>query len=171
MNWGNYLFGFEGRINRAKWWLFLPIAIVYMIVLWFVILGMGVGLWLYLALHVPLWYMGTAVSVKRYHDRNQPALLALIYPGIYIATTVYSTYVAWGATAAAAAALTNLTPESMQAAQAAAQSAAAGMGGMYWVLSLLQLASGVFALVNLGILKGTTGDNQYGPDPLPAGHA
>ncbi len=35
MSWGNYLFSFQGRINRAKLWLFILIAlgvdIVYLI--------------------------------------------------------------------------------------------------------------------------------------------
>src|SRR4029077_20173639 len=27
MNWGSYFFSFQGRINRAKLWLFIPIVI------------------------------------------------------------------------------------------------------------------------------------------------
>jgi uncharacterized membrane protein YhaH (DUF805 family) len=31
---------------------------------------------------------------------------------------------------------------------------------------LLSFAIGIWALIELGILKGTTGPNQHGPDPL-----
>ena len=36
------------------------------------------------------------------------------------------------------------------------------------VLSLASLAISIWAIVELGCLKGTTGPNMYGPDPLPA---
>jgi uncharacterized membrane protein YhaH (DUF805 family) len=36
------------------------------------------------------------------------------------------------------------------------------------VFSLASLAVSIWAFVELGCLRGTTGDNQYGPDPLPA---
>ena len=35
-----------------------------------------------------------------------------------------------------------------------------------WLLNLLSLAIGVWALVELGILRGTPGPNSHGPDPL-----
>lgn len=31
MDWTNYLFSFNGRVNRAKWWLYFLIAIGYAI--------------------------------------------------------------------------------------------------------------------------------------------
>ncbi len=34
------------------------------------------------------------------------------------------------------------------------------------ILGLLSLVIGIWALVELGILKGTPGPNQHGPDPL-----
>ena len=37
-----------------------------------------------------------------------------------------------------------------------------------WMLNLLSLAVGIWALIELGILRGTTGPNQHGPDPLAA---
>ena len=39
------------------------------------------------------------------------------------------------------------------------------MQGLWWV-QIINLVLGVWALVELGCLKGTTGDNQYGTDPL-----
>ena len=35
-----------------------------------------------------------------------------------------------------------------------------------WIVNLAGLVVGIWALVELGIFKGTAGSNQYGPDPL-----
>ena len=42
------------------------------------------------------------------------------------------------------------------------------LASLGWILNLLSLAVGIWALIELGILKGTTGPNQHGPDPLAA---
>ena len=42
MNWGSYLFSFQGRINRAKLWLFIPIVIGIYIV-YFILFSMLFG--------------------------------------------------------------------------------------------------------------------------------
>jgi uncharacterized membrane protein YhaH (DUF805 family) len=41
-------------------------------------------------------------------------------------------------------------------------------GGTGLVLSLASLAISIWAFVEIACLKGTTGSNAYGPDPLPA---
>jgi uncharacterized membrane protein YhaH (DUF805 family) len=41
--------------------------------------------------------------------------------------------------------------------------AAGGIGGM---LSLVGVAISIWAMVELGFLRGTPGPNRYGPDPL-----
>jgi uncharacterized membrane protein YhaH (DUF805 family) len=46
--------------------------------------------------------------------------------------------------------------------------AGAALGTFGIVLSLASLAISIWAFVELGCLKGTTGPNMYGPDPLPA---
>ena len=48
-----------------------------------------------------------------------------------------------------------------------------GMGneGLGAVVALIGFAVSIWAIVELGILRGTIGANQYGPDPLPAGKA
>jgi uncharacterized membrane protein YhaH (DUF805 family) len=40
--------------------------------------------------------------------------------------------------------------------------------GIGWVINLLSFVIGIWALVDLGILKGTAGPNRHGPDPLGA---
>jgi uncharacterized membrane protein YhaH (DUF805 family) len=171
MNVGNYLFGFNGRINRAKWWIFALIAIVYTVIIQYVVMrNIAVTFIIYLLLQVPLWYVAVAVNIKRLHDRNKGAIWALLFPGIPIVISAYTTYLSWGAYAAVSAMSQATTQEEMQAAATAAQEAAqgmmAGMGSMYWVLLIIELVAVVWAIVELGCLKGTTGDNQYGPDPL-----
>lgn len=36
-----------------------------------------------------------------------------------------------------------------------------------WALNITVMGVGIWALVELGMLKGTTGANEYGPDPIP----
>ena len=43
-----------------------------------------------------------------------------------------------------------------------------GLGGIGMVLSLVSLAISVWAMIELGFLRGTAGPNRYGPDPLGA---
>lgn len=43
---------------------------------------------------------------------------------------------------------------------------ASGMGTTFSVTSLISLAISIWMFVELGCLRGTVGDNQYGPDPL-----
>jgi len=41
-----------------------------------------------------------------------------------------------------------------------------GKSGWWTLIILIPLIGGIWALVELGFLKGTTGSNQYGADPL-----
>jgi hypothetical protein len=40
------------------------------------------------------------------------------------------------------------------------------MGPLDYLLGIIQLGIGIWALVELGCLRGTVGPNQHGPDPL-----
>lgn len=171
MDVGNYLFGFNGRVNRAKWWIYVLIYIVYVVVMNYVVLtNFALNFWIYFALLLPIWFVGIAVGIKRLHDRDKGAIWALLFYGVPFAISCYTSYVSWGSTAAAMALAQARTPEELQAAaqaaQEAAQGALSGMGSMYWVLAAIQLIILIWAIVELGILQGTKGDNQYGPDPL-----
>lgn len=124
----NLLFSFQGRINRAKFWLIaVGIFVVEMIV--FAALGGSAamsddpqkamasigpvaGLVLLVVFVVAFW-ISLAAGVKRFHDRNKSGwwMLIVLVPGI---------------------------------------------GGLWY-------------LIECGFLKGTTGPNTYGPDPLMAG--
>lgn len=111
IDWVHLFFQFDGRINRAKWWLgIVGIWIIEGIV--FAIIGSDntnifglVGL-------VFLW-PSLALGIKRFHDRDKSG---------------------------------------------------------WWVLvALIPIIGFFWILIELGMLEGTNGPNQYGPDPLGAG--
>ena len=164
MDWANYLFSFNGRINRAKWWLFLLVCIGYFIAIWVVsLILMQVSLsilaiWGIITLigYIVLIYSSLAVGAKRLHDRNKGAIWLLVFYGIPMAISCYYMYTIYGSFGAAMGATDQ---------QAAVMNMMQAMQGLWW-LQLIDLVVGIWGLVELGILKGTTGDNQYGPDPL-----
>ena len=43
-----------------------------------------------------------------------------------------------------------------------------GKSGWWVLIMFVPLIGGIWALVELGFLRGTSGPNQYGDDPLPA---
>ena len=122
------LFSFQGRINRAKFWLIhLAIFVVEAIVLSLlggtaaimsgdyeqviVVFGGASGaVWSIVAL-LAFW-ISLAVGVKRWHDRNKT--------------------------------------------------------GWWMLIIFVPFIGGLWYLIECGFLKGTTGPNSYGPDPLTA---
>ena len=122
------LFSFQGRINRAKFWLIhLAIFVVEAIVLSLlggtaaimsgdyerviVVFGGASGaVWSIVAL-LAFW-ISLAVGVKRWHDRNKT--------------------------------------------------------GWWMLIIFVPVIGGLWYLIECGFLKGTTGPNSYGPDPLTA---
>jgi uncharacterized membrane protein YhaH (DUF805 family) len=135
------LFSFDGRINRARYWLAFGLwlavwcAAVVIAFLLGALFGSSLS-FLVMGLMVILGLFGIissiAVGVKRLHDRGKSGWwLVLFYavPGI----------------------LTAAAPPTEIA------------GNLLLVLSA---AIEIWALVELGCLPGTAGPNQYGPDPL-----
>jgi uncharacterized membrane protein YhaH (DUF805 family) len=144
--------GFEGRINRAKWWIGIIIVVVIAIILSFIlnaILGverLGISQFI---LFLIVLYPGLALATKRLNDRDRPRFFAYIF---YLPSLLM-----------ALAGLFGLTMTMVDAGGGVMVPANTTIG---WVLSLLSLAVGIWALIELGILKGTEGPNQHGPDPL-----
>ncbi len=122
-----YLFAFEGRINRAKYWTFIALVAVVVLPALSAISGlrsvvpqlgdpvtirvleMGMAM-LMLIIVLPLQVSFLAVGAKRWHDRDRSG---------------------------------------------------------WWVLiALVPVIGPLWTLVECGCLKGTDGDNRYGPDPL-----
>jgi uncharacterized membrane protein YhaH (DUF805 family) len=161
MDWKWLFFSFEGRINRAKWWLTLLVFVVLSIVIWFVLLPLvGVSVWATqstgmasvasLIVFLIFLYPATAVMVKRLNDRNRPAWMAAVFWAPSVLSILGQ--------------MTGVTA-SMQQVGGQAVMMPTGIG---WVINILSLVIGIWALVELGCLGGTRGANQHGPDPLGA---
>ena len=120
------LFSFQGRINRAKFWLVhVGLVVVEAIVLSalgggaaimsgdyeqvFVVFGGAAGV-VWTIVGVLAFWISLAVGVKRWHDRNKT--------------------------------------------------------GWWMLILLVPVIGGLWYLIECGFLKGTTGPNIYGPDPL-----
>ena len=121
------LFSFQGRVNRAKFWLVHVVMWVVIFVVFSAILGSAamssdpqaalqsvgaVGGIILLIVYILALWIGLAVAAKRWHDRNKSA---------------------------------------------------------WWILIVFVPVVGPFwYLIECGFLKGTTGANKYGSDPLVA---
>lgn len=83
MNPFDLLFGFKGRINRAKFWLAALIYAVFFLAVVGITMSMsssldalfGVGLIAY----IPLIVSGIAVGIKRLHDRDKSGWWLLLF--------------------------------------------------------------------------------------------
>jgi uncharacterized membrane protein YhaH (DUF805 family) len=141
----NYLFtSFDGRINRAKWWAGVVILAVINIVISLIVFqlfGLSFfGRLLSFLVALALFYPTYAVCAKRFQDREKDGKMALY--GL-AALLVVSLLQALGLTG---------TPDEPNA--------------IAWICSVVSIGVSLWFLIELGILKGTTGSNRYGPDPL-----
>ena len=135
------LFGFSGRINRAKFWL---AALIYC-VFFFAVIGIAMALsssmnavfGAAIVAYIPLIVSGLAVGIKRLHDRNKSGWWLLLFYAAPLLLNLVSAY-----------ALGDETDIAHQ------------------VVLFISFAINIWALVELGCLRGTIGQNQYGSDPL-----
>lgn len=154
----SYLFSFQGRINRAKFWLF------YAMQLLFFLPALGVGtvltggeslddpsdwrLWVTIALLIMsglvMYVAMAAIYVKRLHDRNKSAWWLAIF---------------YGPTIPLLAALLFMMPDN------GPPMFLPFLGLIFFPVWLLQM----WAFIELHFLPGTVGDNRFGPDPLARG--
>jgi uncharacterized membrane protein YhaH (DUF805 family) len=119
------LFSFQGRINRAKFWLvhiamWVVVAIVFSVILGSAAMSSdpqaalqsvgAVGGIILLVVYILALWIGLAIAAKRWHDRNKSA---------------------------------------------------------WWILIVfVPVVGGLWYLIECGFLKGTTGANKFGADPL-----
>ena len=142
MNWGHLFFSFDGRTNRAKFWIaaliFAAINVV-LAILGYVMDQSVVFQALNSMLGIVILISSIAVGVKRLHDRNKSGwylLLFYLVPSMLVVIGVLIGAFVEDSTIIAT------------------------------VLGLLAFAIGVWAFVEMGCLRGTIGVNQYGPDPV-----
>jgi uncharacterized membrane protein YhaH (DUF805 family) len=133
------LLSFDGRINRAKWWLAVLIFLIAGIVVGIVASILTamipiVGIVLFVVYGIVALIAGIAVGVKRLHDRGKSGLWLLVFylvPGLLSGIGMFS-----------------------------------GSEAVAMLLSLIGTGISIWMLVELGCLRGTVGPNEYGPDPL-----
>ena len=142
MNWGHLFFQFDGRVNRAKFWIavliFAAINVV-LAILGYVMDQSVVFQALNSMLGIVILISSIAVGVKRLHDRNKSGwylLLFYLVPSILVVIGVLIGAFVEDSTIIAT------------------------------VLALLAFALVVWAFIEMGCLRGTIGVNQYGPDPV-----
>lgn len=133
------LFSFQGRIGRKTYWMW---NVVYYLMIVGFALGMNVLFPAVAHLILPLFLVvilvpDLAITAKRWHDRGKSSWWLLLNIPLVIGRM---TVPVGGATVAA-------QPSLLQAGT-----------------SFAALACGIWILVECGFLKGTDGDNQYGPE-------
>ena len=123
----NFLFGFQGRTNRAKFWL-VALAIFVVEAILFAMLGSNVAMSddpqealarmgpvtsiVLVLFGILVTWISIAVGIKRFHDRNK--------------------------------------------------------SGVWVLIIFVPVIGSLWYLIECGFLKGTTGPNNYGPDPVAA---
>jgi uncharacterized membrane protein YhaH (DUF805 family) len=147
------LFGFQGRINRLKYWLGFCTWVVIGVLVYFalkiviaatslntgVVLFWGMGL----LVLVPFLVSSIAINLRRLHDRDKSGWWLLVFYLIPVALAVF------------AQAAVNGNPDS----------------SVTKVAQYGTLAIQLWMIVELGFFPGTKGPNEYGEDraaPQPA---
>ncbi len=159
----DFLFGFHGRIGRARFWQFVALALPFLMFLllcfWAYALsipgayenggptplprhpvGIAVGIVWLLAL-LTIGVAALAVIVKRLHDRDKAWWWIFIFVAApdLLNFYVFSRTVTFGGQ---------------------------NIGGLAQLCWFAGLALSLWALVELGFLRGTAGENRFGSDPL-----
>jgi uncharacterized membrane protein YhaH (DUF805 family) len=172
----NYV-GFEGRLNRQRWWISAIILAVVAIVISLVILPLiGLGMmpalptidanttaadvanvigasrakagWVSLVLFIIFLYPSAAIAIKRRHDRNNNGLDVWVYFGLTVVVQLINAL--------------GIGMSTMDVGGTAIPVPGPIITGLGVILGIYA----IYLLVVLGFLKGTAGPNNYGPDPL-----
>lgn len=144
---------FDGRISRKGFWMgFLGMLALSLIAGTLMISVLPAGIMLTLVqiiLSAGILYIWSAVLVKRLHDRNKPASLWLvIFLGPVVLYQIMSIF--------------KIGYKPMELAGTVFMVPGIAPLAVMWVST----AVGLWMVIELGFLKGTSGENRYGPDPL-----
>lgn len=152
MDFATLFTSFDGRIPRKGFWTGVIVMVVAALVLMFVVGAILPQSIASLLVMLILLYPACALYAKRLHDRNKPTtpwLWIFIGPGI-----LYSIASLLGI------GFTEVTMPGQT------EPAMVPSGMLGYLLTLVVLVIGLWALVEMGFLKGTQGANDFGPDPL-----
>jgi uncharacterized membrane protein YhaH (DUF805 family) len=142
MDYARLWFSFRGRLNRAKYWLVTLVNLSVLFVLFFI--GFATGSWTAFTIagitFIPVVVSGFAIAVRRLHDRDKSAWWLLLFYAL-------------------PAVLHGVRDELVKIQETTA---------FYLAFACIVLSAiiSIWALVELGFLRGTSGENRYGPDPL-----
>ncbi len=146
----------DGRIGRQQWWIGIVALIVVSIIAGIVLSIISFGnpvvfAWLGVLLNLALIWPSYNLGMKRRHDRDNEGMdLKILLGGSVVLNLLTATGI-------------GVTWTDIGGGVIMPQPA-------MW-LSIINLIFGIFAiymLVQLGFLKGTTGGNTYGADPVGA---
>jgi uncharacterized membrane protein YhaH (DUF805 family) len=169
--------GFDGRLNRQRWWIAAIVLAVVIIVISLLILPLiGLGLmpamptidanttaadvaniigasrtkagWVSLVLFLIFLYPSAAIAIKRRHDRNNNGIDVWVYFALVVISQLISA-LGIGMSTMDVGGTSIPVP-----------------GPIVTGLGFIVLIYAIYLLVVLGFLKGTAGPNNYGPDPL-----
>ena len=142
MNFVNLFISPSGRINRAKFWIVVLSCVVFFIAVIGVTMAVSSSLDTMfrtaLIAYIPMIYVGVVSAIKRLHDRNKTGWWVVLFYGAPLVLPLVAAVLPGGAETSVGLLL----------------------------LQLVSLIISIWALVELGCLKGTIGQNKYGPDPL-----
>jgi uncharacterized membrane protein YhaH (DUF805 family) len=139
MDWRKLFLSFEGRINRAKYWLVMLVVVVALAPLGGAFLHRSELLYALAFIGVVVAvFLGFSSAIKRLHDRGKSGGWIVIF---YLLPSILER-------------IGDAIPDRMP------------YVAVSLLLYLCSFAIWVWAVVELGCLRGTTGTNQYGPDPL-----
>lgn len=138
-----YLFtSFDGRINRKPYWLGALALLVVSLVVQLVVYA-AANMQAMLIVGMIFLFPSFALAVKRAHDRNRPTWLVILFFGLVVITQLMQ--------------IVGIHEVSE-----------GEPTGLFLALTLVMGVFAIYAFIDWGLLKGTAGPNQYGPDPLQA---
>ncbi|HZT88541.1 MAG TPA: DUF805 domain-containing protein [Stellaceae bacterium] len=149
---GAFYFSPSGRISRSQYWLrfFLPVFVIGLIIALlkgangethsgpFTTLGTLFQL-------LVLW-PGIAMLVKRIHDRNKSGALVWLLYGPLILLIVFGVAAIFAVTSGS--------------------EAASSLGVLSAVLGVIVAVVAIWFFIEFGCMRGTIGENRFGPDPV-----
>lgn len=152
MGWKWRLFSFRGRFSRGAYWAVTLANLAFMLAVVMVFAAVGtvapdpsvttvLTVLFVIGIFVQVWII-LAAMVKRLHDRDRSGWWILIFGAV---------------------------PSALEGiGQAAGRAGGDGALAASLVFSLAGSAISIWALIEFGFLRGTIGDNRFGPDPVPS---